>query len=32
MSTHDAIVQFLLIVIPATLLILINSFPARKPD
>ncbi len=30
MSLHDAIEQFLLIVIPGLLLTLINYFPARK--
>jgi len=32
MSLHDAIVQFLLIAVPAMLLTLINIFPARKQN
>jgi len=32
MSLHDAIEQFLLIAIPALVLILINAFPSQKKN
>jgi hypothetical protein len=32
MSLHDAIEQFLLIAVPALLLILINALPSRKQN